>query len=51
MGGSCATNGGRRGAYRVCVGNLRREGSHLEELVVDGRINGSSGNRTGGGLG
>jgi len=43
MGGSCATSGERRGEMRTGFvrGNLRREGGHLEDLVVDGRINGS----------
>jgi hypothetical protein len=31
-------------------GDLRSEGSHLEDLAVDGSINGSSGNRTGSGV-
>ena len=38
MGGVCSMYGGkRRGVYRVLVGNLR-EGDHLGDPGVDGRI-------------
>jgi len=34
MGGECSTYEGRRGAYRVLVGN-QREREYLEDLGVD----------------
>ena len=37
MGGTCGAYGGRRGVYRVLVGNLR-ERDHLGDPDVDGRI-------------
>jgi hypothetical protein len=46
--GSCGTNGERRGAYRVSVG--KPEEGELGDLVVNGSINGSSRNWTGGGV-
>jgi len=36
-GGACGTNGGRRGAHRVLVGNLRGK-DHLHDLRIDGKI-------------
>jgi len=33
----CSTYGNRRGAYRVLAGDLR-EGDHLEDRGIDGRI-------------
>jgi len=37
MGGACSAYGGKRGAYRVSLGNLG-ERDHLEDPGVDGRI-------------
>jgi hypothetical protein len=38
MGGECGTYGGRRGVYRVLVGETGGERGHLEDLDVDMRI-------------
>jgi hypothetical protein len=38
MGRTCGTYGESRGAYRVLVEKKLREGDHLEDPGVDGRI-------------
>ena len=37
MGWACSAYGGKRGVYRVLVGNLR-EREHLRDPGIDGRI-------------
>jgi hypothetical protein len=37
MGVECSTYEEKSGAYRICYGDLR-EGTHLEDTGVDGRI-------------